>query len=77
MIEDYFTKLRCEIQELDGEATVLGKIQRKVGKGQSETLEEELLGLPRLPRAARRKSGTKPLRISYPGATLTTVAIWR
>jgi hypothetical protein len=69
--------LRCALDELDGEATVMGKIQRKLAKGQSEPYGDELVGLPNLSRQARRKAGQRQLRLGYPGAVLTPIAIWR
>lgn len=71
------TSMQCSVDELDGHAIVLGKLQRKLRKGESETVEEELLGIPKLSREMRRKTGQQYVRLTYPGAVITPIAIWR
>lgn len=72
------TSLLSSIDDLQGEATVMGRIQRKLAKGQSEIVDEEVLGLPRPARRDRRRGGSAPLvKIGHPGAVLSPIAIWR
>lgn len=79
----FFTKLPREslnvpdIERLDGEATVLGKIQRILGKRDSISIDAEVAGIT-LPRAQRRKqAASSSQEIGHPAAVLTPIAIWR
>ncbi|MEA2901834.1 MAG: hypothetical protein QOH36_1721 [Actinomycetota bacterium] len=66
------------VDDLEGEATVLGRVQRKLARGQSEDAEGELIGLPRQARLERRRGPQKPTtRLTYPGAVLAPLSIWR
>lgn len=68
-----------ELPELEGEVTVLAKIQRKVAKGKPETVGRPLPGMPRNREARRQATRPEPLttRLQYPAAVVTVVGIYR
>ena len=78
-------KLRCEVSDLDGEATLLAKVQRKLRPSERLTVLELIPGVSALPREERRKLGrdvknTKDFPdavLSAPAAVVTPIAIYR
>lgn len=70
------------MDELDGEARMLAKVQRKIVKGRPESVQLLVPGAPAPNRAQRRKqdSQTDPdsvITLRYPSAVVTPLAIWR
>jgi hypothetical protein len=79
------SSLRAELDQLDGEATILAKIQRKVGPDGRYTLFDSIPGVRGLPEKERREieadlsnSPEFPDAITEgPLAVVTAVAIYR
>jgi len=85
--------LRADISQVVGAATVLGKIQRKIRKGQTATTVELMRNIQQMNRATARRRGQEPrlgrlgtpdnftrvyeLEIPYPVAVMTPIAIYR
>ena len=75
--------LRCEMSQLQGEATVLGKVLRILEKGQSHEAFNVLPSIPNLNRQAKRrmqadsKSKKMTETVKGPGAILAPVAVYR
>lgn len=75
----------AELEELEGEATLFAKVQRKLGSTERHTILDGLAGLANLPREERRKiqrglknDSTMPdAVISPPAAVVTPIAIFR
>jgi hypothetical protein len=70
------------IDELDGEARMLVKVQRKIVKGHPQSVQLLVPGAPATNRAERRKqdSHTDPdsaITLRYPAAVVTPLALWR
>jgi hypothetical protein len=81
----FFTELSrdnllVEPGALEGEATVLAKIQRLIPKGQPETVGGGILPEVTVNRRQRRRQqGDQPLtvRLSYPAAIVTAIGVYR
>lgn len=72
--------LLVEPAALQGEVTVLAKIQRLIKKGAPETVGAGVLQGAPVNREQRRKQKSNPpftVRLSYPSAVVTAVAIYR
>ena len=77
--------LAAEIGELDGDATVFGKLHRKLQPGEKYTMLDSLAGVGGLPRSLRREmqrnikndASFPDAVISPPAAVLTPIAIYR
>jgi hypothetical protein len=78
-------KLRVHLDELEGESTMLAKIQRKLAKSEKLTVLDSIPGLSGLPREARREieRGLKNDKtmadavITAPAAVVTPIAAYR
>ena len=74
--------LQCDdLNDLDGEARLVGTIQSKVAKGKTMEVGQLLPGVPSSNREQRRKSGGAPdpssVILRYPAAVITPIAIFR
>lgn len=81
--------LRASANALEGEATVIGKIQRKLFRAETVSAVELFPGMNRLSKKQRREFERNvgnpkipgmefgPSSIAYPGAILTPIAIYR
>jgi hypothetical protein len=77
--------VRVDLDELEGEATLFAKIQRKLGPSEKHTVLESLPGLGSLPRSVRRnvqasiknEKDLPDLVVSAPAAVVTPLAIYR
>lgn len=78
-------KVRVDLDELEGEATLFGKIQRKLAPSEKHTVIESMPGMSSLPRALRRSmqadvkndKDLPDLVIRPPAAVVTPIAIYR
>jgi len=78
-------KIRVELEELEGEATLFAKVQRTLASTERHTILDDLAGLANLPRDERRKiqrglkndASMPDAVISPPGAIVTPIAIFR
>jgi hypothetical protein len=78
-------KVRVDLDELEGEATLLAKIQRKLAPSEKHTVIESMPGMGSLPRALRRsvqadiknEKELPDLVIRAPAAVVTPIAIYR
>jgi hypothetical protein len=76
--------VRVGLDELEGEATLFAKIQRKLGSTERHTVLDDLAGLSNLPREERRKiqrglkndASMPDAVISPPAAVVTPIAIF-
>lgn len=69
-----------ELQEVDGDARLVAKIQRLVPRGRAVEVGQVLPGLPS-PNRSQRRQGRVPgeenaLRLRYPGAVATPIAVF-
>jgi len=78
-------KVRVDLDELEGEATLVAKIQRKLAPSEKHTVFESMPGMGSLPRALRRsiqgdiknEKELPDLVIRSPAAVVTPIAIYR
>jgi hypothetical protein len=78
-------KIQVGLDELDGEATLLAKVQRKLRPGEKFTALDVIPGLSALPKSERRKLGRDlknspefpDVAVSAPAAVVTPVAVYR
>jgi hypothetical protein len=81
----FFTELLREhlvvnTSDLEGEATILVKIQRLIPKGKPETVGTGIIGNASLNRQQRRSQDSdQPLtvRLSYPASVVTAIGVYR
>jgi hypothetical protein len=70
-----------DLNDLEGEARLVGTIQSKVAKGKTMQVSQLLPGLPSANRTERRKGRGTPdptiVTLRYPGAVITPIAIFR
>jgi len=79
------SNIRVGLDELEGEATLFAKIQRKLGSTERHTILDDLAGLSNLPREERRKiqrglkndASMPDAVISPPAVVVTPIAIFR
>jgi hypothetical protein len=81
------SNVRVELGELEGEATLLAKIQRKLRPGENYTLFDSIPGLGQLPREVRREMDRELSEdeneafpdavIRPPAAVVTAIALYR
>jgi hypothetical protein len=72
--------LVVDLDDLEGEVTVLAKIQRMIPKGRPETLGGGILPQVALNREQRRKQKTEQpmtVRLSHPAAVVTAIGVYR
>lgn len=68
------------MEALEGEATILSKIQRHIAKGKPETVGSGMLpAMPANRQQRRKQKGEAPMtvRLSYPAALVTVIGIYR
>lgn len=78
-------KVRVDLDELEGEATVFAKIQRKLTPSEKHTVFESMPGMGSLPRSLRRsvqadvknEKDLPDLVIRPPAAVVTPIAMYR
>jgi hypothetical protein len=78
-------KIKVELDELEGEATLIAKVQRKLRPGETHTILDAIPGISALPRDQRREvikglenSAEFPdLVIPSPATIVTPIAIYR
>ncbi len=71
--------LQGEIADLEGEVTLLARITRKIARGKPETMGQPIPGvsLNREQRRKGRSTGALTVRLHYPAAILSAIAIYR
>jgi len=82
--------IRCDLEELAGEAVVVGKLGRKLAPGQSLELDDIFGGMKKYMPADKRQEldiklgemklgdiNVGPFSLGYPAADLTPIAIFR